>query len=136
MALDTKSKWLLAAWALIGMGVITFGGVLFTLYGSYLGPISHEHAAWSSFGSLLSGFFMVASTGATIATLLFLAHQNRQIQKTNAIQQQVTQAQLAATNFEQYVNHRRFFMERLTELQSSFGNAFNFEERESLYNKV
>lgn len=79
---------------------------------------------------------MVASTGATVSTLLFLAHQNRQIQKTNSKQQQVTEAQLAATNFEQYVNHRRFFAERLTELEITFGNSFKFEKRESLYNKI
>ncbi|POA28174.1 MULTISPECIES: hypothetical protein, partial [unclassified Pseudomonas] len=120
----------------IGLGVVGFGAVLFTLYGINLGPISHEHAAWSSFGSLLSGFFMVASTGATVATLLFLAHQNKQIQKTNTEQQWVTKAQLAAVNFEQYVNHRRFFMERLKELQSKFGNTFVFENSDSLYNKV
>lgn len=128
--------WIWGAWLTIGVGVVGFGIVLFTLYGINLGPISHEHAAWSSFGSLLSGFFMVASTGATVATLLFLAHQNKQIQKTNIEQQRVTNAQLAAMNFEQYVNHRRFFMERLNELQSMFGNTFVFENRDALYNKV
>lgn len=79
---------------------------------------------------------MVATTGATVATLLFLAHQNKQIQKTNTEQQRVTSAQLAALNFEQYVNHRRFFMERLSELQSMFGNTFVFEDSDALYNKV
>lgn len=128
--------WIWGAWLTIGVGVVGFGIVLFTLYGINLGLISHEHAAWSSFGSLLSGFFMVASTGATVATLLFLAHQNKQIQKTNTEQQRVTNAQLAAMNFEQYVNHRRFFMERLNELQAMFGNTFVFENRDALYNKV
>ncbi|WP_338921421.1 hypothetical protein V0M98_01320 [Pseudomonas silesiensis] len=134
---DSKGRWwILSAWLAIGIGVVGFGVALFSLYGIYLGPISHEHAAWSSFGSLLSGFFMVASTGATVATLLFLAHQNKQIQKTNTEQQRVTNAQLAALNFEQYVNHRRFFMERLGELQSMFGDKFVFENGDALYNKV
>lgn len=136
MAESEGKWWILGAWLTIGLGVVGFGAVLFTLYGINLGPISHEHAAWSSFGSLLSGFFMVASTGATVATLLFLAHQNKQIQKTNTEQQWVTKAQLAAVNFEQYVNHRRFFMERLNELQSKFGNTFVFENSDALYNKV
>ncbi|MFJ2288210.1 hypothetical protein ACIOUF_17925 [Pseudomonas iridis] len=136
MAESENRWWIWGAWLTIGVGVVGFGIVLFTLYGINLGPISHKHAAWSSFGSLLSGFFMVASTGATVATLLFLAHQNKQIQKTNAEQQRVTNAQLAAMNFEQYVNHRRFFMERLNELQSMFGNTFVFENRDALYNKV
>jgi len=134
---ESEGKWWIwGAWLTIGLGVVGFGAVLFTLYGINLGPISHEHAAWSSFGSLLSGFFMVASTGATVATLLFLGHQNKQIQKTNTEQQWVTKAQLAAVNFEQYVNHRRFFMERLNELQSKFGNTFVFENSDALYNKV
>ena len=136
MAESEGRWWIWGAWLTIGVGVVGFGIVLFTLYGINLGPISHEHAAWSSFGSLLSGFFMVASTGATVATLLFLAHQNKQIQKTNTEQQRVTNAQLAAVNFEQYVNHRRFFMERLSELQSMFGNTFVFEDNDALYNKV
>ncbi|MEO8644907.1 hypothetical protein [Pseudomonas sp.] len=136
MAESEGKWWIWGAWLTIGLGVVGFGAVLFTLYGINLGPISHEHAAWSSFGSLLSGFFMVASTGATVATLLFLGHQNKQIQKTNTEQQWVTKAQLAAVNFEQYVNHRRFFMERLNELQSKFGNTFVFENSDALYNKV
>lgn len=136
MAESEGRWWIWGAWLTIGVGVVGFGVVLFTLYGINLGPISHEHAAWSNFGSLLSGFFMVASTGATVATLLFLAHQNKQIQKTNTEQQRVTNAQLAAVNFEQYVNHRRFFMERLSELQSMFGNTFVFEDNDALYNKV
>lgn len=134
---DSKGRWWVwSAWLAIGVGVVGFGVALFSLYGIYLGPISHKHAAWSSFGSLLSGFFMVASTGATVATLLFLAHQNRQIQKTNTEQHRVINAQLAALNFEQYVNHRRFFLERLAELQSMFGDKFVFQNSDALYNKI
>jgi len=133
---DKKEDRLKTAWIWIGFLVFTFGVILFTTYGVMLGPISHEHAAWSSFGSLLGGFFMIASTGATIATLLFLAHQNKQLQKVNQYQQAVTQAQLAAMNFEQYINHRRLFMDRLVELQSTFENKFVFVDGEKLYNNI
>ena len=136
MGFDKKEDRLKTAWIWIGFLVFTFGVILFTTYGVMLGPISHEHAAWSSFGSLLGGFFMIASTGATIATLLFLAHQNKQLQKVNQYQQAVTQAQLAAMNFEQYINHRRLFMDRLVELQSTFENKFVFVDGEKLYNNI
>lgn len=136
VSFDKKDDKLKTAWIWIAFIIVILGAILFTTYWWMLGPISHDHAAWSSFGSLLSGFFMVASTAATVATLLFLAHQNRQIQKTNEDQQKVTEKQLAAVNFEQYVNHRRYFMERLSGLQSAFGNRFVFEDTDDLYNKV
>ncbi|MNO56209.1 hypothetical protein D3C76_467200 [compost metagenome] len=112
------------------------GTILFTAYGQMLGPISHDHAAWSSFGSLLSGFFAVASTTATVATLIFLVYQNNQLQRASEHQQLVTEAQLEAMRFEQYINHRRLFMDRLSELQANFENKFIFVDGESLYNKV
>ena len=79
---------------------------------------------------------MIASTAATIATLLFLAFQNKQLQKVNEYQREVTQAQLAAMNFEQYINHRRLFMDRLGELQTTFENKFVFVDGEALYNRI
>lgn len=136
MSFDKKDDKLKTAWIWIAFIIAILGAILFTTYGMMLGPISHDHAAWSSFGSLLSGFFMVASTGATVATLLFLAHQNRQIQQTNEDQQKVTQQQLAAMNFEQYINHRRLFMDRLRELEDSFENKFVFADGENLYNRI
>lgn len=136
MSFDKREDRLRTAWVWIAFVVFFLGVILFTTYGYMLGPISHDHGPWSSFGSLLSGFFMVASTGATVATLLFLAHQNKQIQNTNAEQQKVTERQLAAINFEQYINHRRFFLDRLNELQSFFANKFVFENSEEIYNKV
>lgn len=136
MSFDRKDDKLKTAWIWIAFIIAILGAILFTTYGMMLGSISHDHAAWSSFGSLLSGFFMVASTGATVATLLFLAHQNRQIQKTNEDQQKVTQQQLAAMNFEQYINHRRLFMDRLRELENSFENKFVFVDGENLYNWI
>lgn len=136
MSFNKKEDRLKSAWIWIGFAVFVFGVVLFTTYGMKLGPISNDHAAWSSFGSLLSGFFMIASTGATVATLFFLAHQNKEIQKVNEYQREVTQAQLAAMNFEQYINHRRLFMDRLVELQTSHENKFVFVDGESLYNQI
>lgn len=136
MSFNKKEDRLKSAWIWIGFAVFVFGVVLFTTYGVRLGPISHDHTAWSSFGSLLGGFFMIASTGATVATLFFLAHQNKEIQRVNDYQREVTQAQLAAMNFEQYINHRRLFMDRLVELQTSYENKFVFVDGESLYNKI
>jgi hypothetical protein len=136
VSFNKKEDRLKSAWIWIGFAVFVFGVVLFTTYGMKLGPISNDHAAWSSFGSLLSGFFMIASTGATVATLFFLAHQNKEIQKVNEYQREVTEAQLAAMNFEQYINHRRLFMDRLVELQTSHENKFVFVDGESLYNQV
>ncbi|SDU29429.1 hypothetical protein [Pseudomonas moraviensis] len=136
MSFNKKEDRLKSAWIWIGFAVFVFGVVLFTIYGVKLGAISHDHTAWSSFGSLLGGFFMIASTGATVATLFFLAHQNKEIQRVNVYQREVTQAQLAAMNFEQYINHRRLFMDRLVELQTSYENKFVFVDGESLYNKI
>lgn len=118
---------------------IVLGAFALTVFGLYwwnVGPISSDHTAWSSFGSLLSGVFTIAGAAATVATLVFLAHQNKQIQKVNEYQREVTQAQLAAMDFEQYINHRRLFMDRLVELQTSHENKFVFVDGESLYNQI
>lgn len=119
-----------------GIVLGAFALIVFGLYWWNVGPISSDHTAWSSFGSLLSGVFTIAGAGATVATLLFLAEQNKQIQKVNEYQREVTQAQLAAMNFEQYINHRRLFMDRLVELQTSHENKFVFVDGESLYNQI
>lgn len=114
---------------LFGVPLVLFAGIVFYLYAHNLGDISHTDAAWNSFGSLLSGVFTLVGAGATIGTLLFLSKQNQDMQK-------VTQAQLSALNFEQYINHRRLFMDRLVELQATFENKFVFVNGERLYNKI
>lgn len=119
-----------------GIVLGVFALTVFGLYWWNVGPISSDHTAWSSFGSLLSGVFTIAGAAATVATLVFLAHQNKQIQQVNEYQREVTQAQLAAMNFEQYINHRRLFMDRLVELQTSHENKFVFVDGESLYNQI
>ena len=129
--MKSNEKEIHLSWIWISMGgvLLILGGVLFTFYGRSLGPVSHEHAAWSSFGSLLSGFFTLTGTVATIATLLFLNKQNQD-------QQKVTQAQISAMTFEQYINHRKLFMDRLLELQVTFENQLLFSNGEKLYREL
>lgn len=132
-----------------GFGVVVAG--VFATYWYNLGSISHEHGPWSSFGALLSGVFTLAGAGATIATLLFLNAQNQEQKKLSLIRdaeqrererlqalehQKITQAQLDTLTFERYMNHRKIFFERLTELQVSFDNKFAIVNVDTLYNKV
>lgn len=132
-----------------GFGVVVAG--VFATYWYNLGSISHEHGPWSSFGALLSGVFTLAGAGATIATLLFLNAQNQEQKKLSLIRdaeqrererlqalehQKITQAQLDTLTFERYMNHRKIFFERLTELQVSFDNKFVIVNVDTLYNKV
>lgn len=114
---------------LFGVPLVLFAGTVFYLYARNLGDISHTDGPWSSFGSLLSGVFTLVGAGATIGTLLFLSKQNQYMQK-------VTEAQLSAMNFEQYINHRRLFMDRLHELENTFEKKFVFVDGERLYNLI
>ncbi|MCF4998025.1 hypothetical protein GIW70_12935 [Pseudomonas syringae] len=114
---------------LFGLGVTAFAGITFWQFHVHLGPISHDHTAWSSFGSLLSGVFTIVGSGATIATLLYLNNQNKEMQK-------VTQAQMDALTFEQYISHRKLFMEHLSESERLCGNAFKFRDPTHLYNSI
>ena len=114
---------------LFGVPLVLFAGIIFYLYAHNLGDISHGDGPWSSFGSLLSGVFTLFGSGATVGTLLFLSKQNQDMQR-------VTQAQLSAMNFEQYINHRRLFMDRLVELQDIFENKFVFVDGGRLYSKI
>lgn len=114
---------------LFGVPLVLFAVIIFYLYAHNLGDISHGDGPWSSFGSLLSGVFTLFGSGATIGTLLFLSKQNQDMQR-------VTQAQLSAMNFEQYINHRRLFMDRLVELQDIFENKFVFVDGGRLYSKI
>ena len=129
VSFDKKEGRLQTAWVWIGFVVFITGVILFTTYGMSLGPISGEHTAWGSFGSLLAGFFTIAATGATIATLLFLAKQNKDMQKVN-------QAQLDSMTFERYINHRKLFIEQLKDLEIAHKNAFNFCDPNLLYKTI
>lgn len=112
----------------IGVGVLVILSI-FTTYHFSLGPISHDHTAWSSFGSMLAGVFTLFGTTATIATLLFLNAQFKE-------QQTVTAKQIQAVTFEQYVNHRKLFFERLSEIQESLNNKIKFKNHDNLYHNI
>ncbi|WP_323165522.1 hypothetical protein [Pseudomonas bubulae] len=112
----------------IGVGLL-FILVIFITYGVSLGPRSHDHTAWSSFGSMLAGVFTLFGTTATIATLLFLNAQFKE-------QQKVTTKQIEALTFEQYVNHRKLFFERLTEIEESLDNKIEFKDQNKLYHNI
>ncbi|PBJ12925.1 hypothetical protein BSF43_18800 [Pseudomonas ogarae] len=121
-----KANWILAGVGIaVGVGVLVAVGVL-CAYGYYLGPVSKLTTDWGSFGSVMSGAFTLLSSFATIGTLLFLYLQQvkseeRQValDAENLAKQQkhdvVVEKQLAALTFEQYLNHRKVFIERLNE---------------------
>jgi hypothetical protein len=112
----------------IGVGLL-FILVIFITYGVSLGPRSHDHTAWSSFGSMLAGVFTLFGTTATIATLLFLNAQFKE-------QQKVTAKQIEAVTFEQYVNHRKLFFERLKEIEESLEGKIKFKNHDNLYHNI
>ncbi|WP_338807324.1 hypothetical protein V8U11_12435 [Pseudomonas chlororaphis] len=112
----------------IGVGLL-FIFVIFITYGVSLGPRSHDHTAWSSFGSMLAGVFTLFGTTATIATLLFLNAQFKE-------QQKVIAKQIEALTFEQYVNHRKLFFERLKEIEESLDNKIKFKDQDKLYHNI
>ncbi|NWC39696.1 MULTISPECIES: hypothetical protein [Pseudomonas] len=112
----------------IGIGLL-FILVIFITYGVSLGPRSHDHTAWSSFGSMLAGVFTLFGTTATIATLLFLNAQFKE-------QQKVTAKQIQAVTFEQYVNHRKLFFERLKEIEESLDVKIKFKNHDNLYHNI
>jgi len=114
--------------ALIGVGFLVIVAI-FTTYALSLGPRSHEHAAWSSFGSMLAGVFTFFGSTATIATLLFLNAQFKE-------QQKVTSKQIEAMTFEQYLNHRKLFLERLKEIEESLDNKIKFKNPDKLYHNI
>ncbi|MGU9837444.1 hypothetical protein ACU685_31375 [Pseudomonas sp. LF195] len=112
----------------IGVGLLIIFAI-FTTYALSLGPRSHDHTAWSSFGSMLAGVFTLFGTTATIATLLFLNAQFKE-------QQKVTAKQIQAVTFEQYVNHRKLFFERLKEIEESLDGKIKFRNHDNLYHNI
>lgn len=128
-------KWLGANWmwlTIVGVilpGVGWLGVKIFFTYAATFPYISDKHEAWASFGSLLAGFFTLTGTVATVATLLFLAHQNKTMQK-------VTQAQLDTLTFERYINHRKLFFDQLDSLVTAHKNTFRFRDPSHLYSAL
>ncbi|WP_236238544.1 hypothetical protein [Pseudomonas rhodesiae] len=124
-----KAAWL-GLWLWVASGVFlictTFGLVLFGMYGSYFPKVSGVRDDWNVFGALLGGFGSCVGAIATLATLLFLAHQNRK-------QQDFIDWQVKTQTFEQFLNHRRVFTERIEEIQSRYDHKIRFPEVETLY---
>ncbi len=116
-------------WIVSAIIVFILGLLIFGAYWHFLPNISNDHTAWSSFGSLLSGFFTLSGVIATIATLLFLNAQNQN-------HQSFVEWQIKALTLDHYINHRRLFIERLVELQNAHNNAFRFPSTESSYNGI
>ena len=139
-----KENWILAGLGTaVGIGILVAVGVL-GAYGYYLGPVSRLATDWGSFGSVMSGAFTLLSSFATIGTLLFLYLQQikserRQIAQDaeNLVKQQkhdiVVEKQLAALIFEQYLNHRKVFIERLNEQAVFFKGAIRFADPDRVY---
>lgn len=139
-----KKNWIwIGVWAAVGVGVVFAVGVL-GAYGYYLGPVSQKTTDWGSFGAVMSGAFTLLSSSATIGTLLFLYLQQlkseeRQIllDKENQDKQQkhdiVVEKQLAALTFEQYLNHRKVFIERLKEQSIFFRGDVGFADPDRVY---
>lgn len=121
-----KERWV---WIAMVVLIVILGGALFLTYAVKLPYVSRNHTAWASFGALLAGFFTLTSTFATVATLLFLARQNKGMQK-------VTQAQLAAMTFDRYISHRKLFIELLEEQEKSLGNSYKFRNPTLLYKAI
>ena len=139
-----KANWILAGVGVaVGIGILVAVGVLWA-YGYYLGPISRLATDWGSFGSVMSGAFTLLSSFATIGTLLFLylqqlkgeERQNAQ-DADNLVKQQkhdiVVEKQLAALTFEQYLNHRKVFIERLNEQSIFFRRDIGFADPDRVY---
>lgn len=142
-----KANWILAGIGIaVGTGVLVAIGVL-GAYGYYLGPVSRQATDWGSFGSVMAGAFTLLSSFATIGTLLFLYLQ----QMKNDEKQQVTdyqnrikemkhdavvEKQLEALSFEQYLNHRKLFIERLHEQAIYFRGEIGFPNPERVYNAM
>lgn len=139
-----KANWILAGVGVaVGIGILVAVGVLWA-YGYYLGPVSRLATDWGSFGSVMSGAFTLLSSFATIGTLLFLylqqlkgeGRQNAQ-DADNLVKQQkhdiVVEKQLAALTFEQYLNHRKVFIERLNEQSIFFRGDIGFADPDRVY---
>ena len=139
-----KENWILTLiGAAVGIGIAVAVGVLWA-YGHYLGPISRQATDWGSFGSVMSGAFTLLSSFATIGTLLFLYLQQLKGERRQAAQDteniitqqkhdKVVEKQLAALTFEQYLNHRKVFIERLNEQSVFFKGVIGFADPDRVY---
>ncbi|SEJ64471.1 hypothetical protein [Pseudomonas sp. NFR16] len=122
---ESTGSWFWYAFAVFVL-CTSSGGLLFGLYGHYFPAITGVRDDWNVFGALLGGFGSCIGAVATLATLLFLAQQNRQ-------QQQFVAWQIETLTFEKFLSHRRVFSERLGEIQSRLEHKIRFRNPENLY---
>jgi hypothetical protein len=107
-------------WALLVFLVcLACGGLLFGVYGHYFPTIGGFRDDWNVFGALIGGFGSCIGAVATLATLLFLAHQNHK--------------QQGFIDWQLYVAHKQSFFDRLTGLQKLHDDSFRFRDPETLY---
>lgn len=125
MTVKGKARWS-GLWVWVALGVFLIctacGTALFGIYGHYFPDISGVRDDWNVFGALLGGFGSCIGAVATLATLLFLAHQNRKQQ--DFIEWQV------------YASHRQMFFEKLAGLQTFHDDSFRFHDPDTLYSAL
>lgn len=114
---------------LVAVSAVISPVAIFTLYSMNSGGISGSANDWSAFGALLGGSFTLLGAAATTGTLLLLIYQ----QQDNRL---LAERQLNALTLDQYINHRRVFIERLEALEWHFGNGLKFRARDELYGRV
>ncbi|GLO25452.1 hypothetical protein [Pseudomonas putida] len=114
---------------LVAVSAVISPVAIFTLYSMNSGSISGSANDWSAFGALLGGSFTLLGAAATTGTLLLLIYQ----QQDNRL---LAERQLNALILDQYINHRRVFIERLEALEWHFGNGLKFRARDELYGRV
>lgn len=119
----------------LATGIIT-PIVILTLYFTHLSPdISHDPSNWGNFGSVISGAFTLFGSFATLGTLLFLYSEKLESDERQAAQSSALKKQVDALTFEQFLNHRRLFLDRLAELTPRL-DGLTFSTPEKLYNKI
>lgn len=107
-------------WALLVFIVcLACGALLFGVYGHYFPTIGGFREDWNVFGALIGGFGSCIGALATLATLLFLAHQNHKQQRF--------------IDWQLYIAHKQSFFDRLTGLQNLHDDSFRFRDPETLY---
>lgn len=122
-------------WTGVAVGSLLALGVM-TTYFVALGSFSHQADSWAAFGSVLSAAFTLLATFATLATLITVLNQQKAQADINQKQAEINEEQLKATRFQQYINHRSLFKERLTDLEKDLVKPFQFHSLDVLYEKL
>lgn len=127
----------------------------FAMNGSFfsLGSLPKDSSAWSAFGSLLAGAFTLLGSIASLATLAFIYHQNKQsldradqqlkhtaeqikdAKKINEQQSEFIKHQLLQMNYEFNRIQKKQFNELLNDLEAEHP-SLKFGKRNTLYEKL